>query len=591
MQVIRYTITPAEPRAHRFRVRLTTELPRDSSGRLRLYLPTWIPGSYVVRDFARNLLSISAARDGQPLAVTPVDRQSWQCAAAPGALEVVCEFYARDESVRAAFLDDLRGFFNPTSLCLRIEGMEAARCDVRLDMPEGYGSWQVVTTLPAQSVEDNGFGAYSAESYWALIDHPVAMGRAVRRVDFQVAGVPHALVLLGAVNDVDTRRLAEDLAVVCDAQASVFGELPVERYLFMALVVPRGYGGIEHRDCSVLQVAREGLPRPHDSERGKAYETLLGLCSHEYFHLWNVKRIRPAAVAGSDLATEAYFNDLWAYEGVTSYYDDLALVRAGVLPADKYLGRLARLATRIDCAPGEQRQSLAESSFDAWLKFYRPDENTPNAVVSYYGKGALLALALDLKLRSETEGRVSMDDVMEAAWDRYGDTDTPVPDGGLERIAAEVSGLELDAFFDRHVRGTARAPWAEYLGAFGITARQEEAEDDHAVVLGRLGLILDTDGPLPRVRHALDDGPAQRSGIAPGDRLVALNGLDPGGNVAAHLRRLAPGGVLRLHLFRDDALVVRDVTSGYSAVMEWHLTIDAEADAEARRRRAAWLGG
>src|SRR5699024_6861032 len=297
MQVIEYTITPADPPAHLFRVRLATDLPAEANGALRLFLPTWIPGSYVIRDFARNLLSISAQLDGEPLPVTAVDRQSWTCDAAPGRLEVECEFHARDESVRAAFLDELQGFFNPTSLCLRIEGMEAARCDVHLEMPPEYGSWQVVTTLPAQQIEDNGFGTYSADSYWTLIDHPVAMGRTVRHIKFQVAGVPHAFVLLGAVNEVDTARLAEDLAVICDTQASVFGELPVEQYLFMARIGARGYGGIEHRDCCVLQVAREALPRPHESRRSKAYETLLGLCSHEYFHLWNVKRIRPQAVA------------------------------------------------------------------------------------------------------------------------------------------------------------------------------------------------------------------------------------------------------------------------------------------------------
>src|SRR5699024_1470884 len=182
---------------------------------------------------------------------------------------------------------------------------------------------------------------------------------------------------LGAVNEVDTQRLAQDLAVVCDTEAAIFGELPVAgEYLFMAIVVPQGYGGIEHRECSVLQVARESLPRPHESRRSEAYETLLGLCSHEYFHLWNVKRIRPQAVAESDLTGEAYFRDLWAYEGITSYYDDLALVRAGVLSVEQYLERLGRLATRIERTPGRHRQTLSQSSFDAWLKFYRPDENT-----------------------------------------------------------------------------------------------------------------------------------------------------------------------------------------------------------------------
>src|SRR5699024_4836584 len=315
-------------------------------------------------------------------------------------------------------------------------------------------------------------------------------------------------------------------------------------------------------------------PRAHETERSEAYETLLGLCSHEYFHLWNVKRIRPAAVAASDLTGEAHFRDLWAYEGVTSYYDDLALVRSGVLSVERYLQRLAKVATRIERTPGQQRQSLEQSSFDAWLKFYRPDDNTPNAVVSYYGKGALFAWALDMKLRSETAGRTSLDTVMQAVWDDYGERDTPVPDGQLEQIAADVSGLELSAFFDHHLRTTTNAPWLDYITAFGLSARQQPAVDDAALILGQLGVVLDVDGPLLCVRHVLDGGPARDSGIAAGDRLVAFNGLDIGKDAATHLRRLAPGAVLRIHLFRADALVVRDVTIGAAAAPEWLLQLD-----------------
>src|SRR5699024_7015478 len=534
----------------------------------------------------------SATCNGQTVPVVAHDRQSWHCEVAAGTLEVSCEFYARDTSVRAAFLDDLRAFFNPTPLCLRITGLEAARCEVQLPAPDGYGSWQVVTTLPASAVDEAGFGAYSASDYWQLLDHPVAMGRAVRRVEFQVAGVPHALVLLGAVNDIDSRRLAEDLAVICDTQAAVFGELPVAQYLFLALIGGEGHGGIEHRDCSALHVPRAALPRPHDRERSAAYEKLLGLCSHEYFHLWNVKRIRPQAVAASDLSTEAYSHDLWAYEGVTSYYDDLALVRAGVLTIEQYLQRLAELATRIERTSGGQRQSLAQASFDAWLKFYRPNENSPNAVISYYGKGALLALALDLKLRLETDGRASLDTVMQALWDDYGEPDTPVPEGGLEQAAAAISGLDLEAFFERHVRTTAAAPWAEFMAAFGVTARRHPAaDDDTALVHGLLGVALDASGALLRVRHVYDDGPARRSGIAPEDRLVAFNGIDVGLDAAAHLRRLAPESGLRVHLFRDGALLVRDVTLGAGAAPAWKLRVDSTADATAQARRAAWLGG
>lgn len=588
MATLDYVVTPVNAAAHRFRVEMRTRV--VPGAQVQLQLPCWIPGSYVIRDFARHLLSITAESGDQPVALRSVDRQCWECTPGGGDLTVRCEFYARDPSVRTAFLDDRRGFLNFTSLCLRPVGRETDACRVRLDPPPGINHWTLVTTLTAQAVDGQGFGRYHADDYWALIDHPVAMGEAVDRVAFEVRGVPHAFVLLGG-HDADTRRLATDLAAVCAAQSAVFDTLPAREYLFLAQITGGGYGGLEHRESSVLQVPRHSLPSPAiapGTRRDEAYETLLGLCSHEYFHLWNVKRIRPEAVANSDLSTEAYFRDLWAYEGVTSYYDDLGLVRAGLIDEAGYLDRLAKLATRIDRGPGRRRQSLAQSSFDAWLKFYRPDENTPNAVVSYYGKGAQLALALDLKLRVETDEAVSLDDVMRRLWREHGEHDTPVSEGGLARTAAEISGLELAGFFERHLETVADAPWAEWLGHFGICATPRPADDDEGRLLGRLGLRLSANS-LPTVAQVLDDSPAQVAGLSPGDRLVAFDGLEAGPDLAARLLRYPAGARVRVHLFRDSELLAREVELAAQSALEWHLCIDAAADARAHARRKRWL--
>lgn len=590
MSTLDYHVTPIDPAAHRFRVTLTLDVVAGEP--LTLCLPTWIPGSYVIRDFARHLLSIEAHSGEQPVSVTAGDRSSWQVTPSAESLCVTCEFYARDASVRAAFLDDTHGFFNFTSLALRPVSGGDRPCRVTLAAPADY-DWQLVTTLPPEDTDTDaaGFGVYVAPSYWDLIDHPVVMGEAIDNVAFEVRGVEHGFVLIGT-HDADTRQLAIDLADICEAQASVFDALPASRYLFFALIAESGFGGLEHRESSVLQVARNALPSAArvaaSGKRDEAYETLLGLCSHEYFHLWNVKRIRPAAVAASDLSGEAYFRDLWAYEGVTSYYDDLALVRAGVITVESYLSRLAKLATRIENTPGRHRQSLSESSFDAWLKFYRPDENTPNAVVSYYGKGAQLSLGLDLKLRLETQGRCSLDDVMREAWARYGQADQPVPDGGLARLAADVSGLDLGEFFDFHLHSTADAPWADYLADFGIRALAEPATDDQAVILGRMGLRLAT-GKMPSVLHVMDGGPAQRAGLSPADRLIAIDGIEVGPELAKRLARYPAGAQLRIHVFRADELRVRTLTLGADASAEWRLTVDPNADDAARARRAAWL--
>lgn len=590
MATLEYIITPDDAAAHRFRV--VMHAPVAAGAPVEFALPTWIPGSYVVRDFARHLLSITAESDGVALAVEALDRSRWRSRPAGSQLTVTCEFYARDTSVRAAFLDDERAFFNFTSLAVRPLGAEDAACRVTLEAPRGLDGWRVETTLEAEDCDAAGFGRYRAQSYWSLIDQPVAMGAAIERVPFEVRDVPHAFVLLGR-HEADTQRLARDLHAVCEQQAAVFDALPAREYRFLAQITAGGYGGLEHRESSVLQIARDALPSRVSGEgegerRARAYETLLGLCSHEYFHLWNVKRIRPRAVAESDLQSEAYFRDLWAYEGVTSYYDDLALVRAGLIREQAYLDRLATLATRIDRAPGRHRQTLTESSFDAWLKFYRPDENTPNAVVSYYGKGAQFALALDLKLRVETDEAVSLDTVMRRAWQAYGQYDRPVPEHGLAVIAAEVSGLDLDAFVARHLETTADVPWAQWLGHFGIRAAFAPATDDTAILQGRLGLSLDA-APLPRIGHVFDGGAAQRAGLSPDDRLVAVDGIEATATLAQRLQRYPGGAVLPVHLLRGDELRVRHVTLGAEAAGEWKLRVDDRADDAAHARRARWL--
>lgn len=585
---IDYRIEPEQPRAHRFTVSCTVAQP-DPRGQA-FSLPAWIPGSYVIRDFARNLQGPSAEAGGEPVAVTRHGKQTWVCAPCAGPLTVRYRIYALDTSVRAAYLDHRRGFFNGTSVFLRPHGLETLACRVEIAPPaEVPGRWRVATTLPGDDIGADGFGVYAAPDYAELIDHPVAMGEAVEHVEFEVAGVPHAFVLLGDAV-CDRERLAADLAAVCRAQAAFFGELPVTRYLFLAQL-GGGYGGLEHRDCSVLSVPRQALPAGGADRRGDAYLNLLGLCSHEYFHLWNVKRIRPESVAASDLAAETHFGDLWAYEGVTSYCDDLALVRAGVLTPTAYLERLARAATRLERTPGRRRQSLAESSFDAWTKFYRPDANTLNAVVSYYNKGALVSLCLDLKLRAAGDGEIDLGTVMRAAWQRYGRTGTPVPEHGLEDLAAEVSGLDLGEFFARYVHDTEDPPLAEALTAFGVRCERRPAAEPGEAAQMALGLRLAA-GDSGRVLHVFDGGPAQAAGVCPEDRLVALAGLAVNADtLAARLRPHPAGGILPLHVLRGEELLCLDLTVAPAPDDTWYLVPDPDADEAALARRRAWLGG
>ncbi len=595
MHATEYSLEPWKPAAHLYRVSCSVAQPNP--GGQRFTLPAWIPGSYLIRDFAHQIVAITAECNAAPVAVTKCDNQTWECAPCAGRLTVTCEIYARDESVRAAYLDTRRGFFNGTSVFLRPDGYADAPCNVHIAPPQTpvEGQWQIASTLRPVAVDAAGFGDYQAENYAQLIDHPVAMGE-VDLVEFSAGGKPHGIALLGR-HDADRERLAQDLARVCDTQVRLFGELPVEGYLFLAQVVGEGYGGLEHRDCSMLQVARNSLPAPgaQTDELPDAYMNLLGLCSHEYFHLWNVKRIQPQAVAESDLTREAYFRDLWAYEGVTSYYDDLALVRARLLSQEGYLKKLASAATRLQQTPGRRRQTLADSSFDAWTKFYRPDENTPNAVVSYYGKGGLLCLCLDLALRLASQGDLSLDVLMQKAWAQYGRPEIPVPDGGLEQLCIELGGDELEDFFSRYVHATDELPLAELLAEFGVGCEQvlsDEKEGATPSAITAQGLRLVANASEVRLQYVLDNSAAQAAGLSPGDVLVAINGLRiTSANLPARLKRLAGTGKQDLQFFRGDELLSTHLDIVEPQTDSWRFSLDETAPQRAIRRRESWLSG
>jgi predicted metalloprotease with PDZ domain len=341
----------------------------------------------------------------------------------------------------------------------------------------------------------------------------------------------------------------------------------MKRYVFLVTALGEGYGGLEHRASTALLCSREDLPVRGDAKVGERYRTFLGLASHEYFHAWNVKRIKPAAFTPYDLDREAYTGLLWAFEGITSYYDDLALLRSGLIEKKDYLELLGRAITAYLRAPGRARQTLADASFDAWIKYYRPDENSPNATVSYYGKGSLVALCLDLSIREKTRGRKSLDDVMRALWKRHGLTGIGVEEGGVERIAEEVTGLNLRKTFDDWLRSTRELPLETLLAAHGVDMilRPAESSSDRGGRpaatktpggLARIGVLARSDGEETVLTHVLDGGSAREAGMAAGDTIVAVDGLRPGrGGLDAALAKRAAGGTVGLHAFRRDELL------------------------------------
>ncbi len=597
---IQYAVLPVHPEAHLFEVTCTVDEP-DPDGQ-RFSLPVWIPGSYMVREFARNIVTIEADAGGQPVRLDKLDKCSWQAAPVKSgeALTLRYQVYAWDLSVRAAHLDQTHGFFNGTSVFVAVEGQTDRPCVVDIRRPDGrrYVEWRVATTLPSakgelKAARKLGFGLYRADDYDALVDHPVEMGT-FTHAGFEAAGVSHEVVLTGP-HDCDTDRLCQDLARICAWQIDLFGRpAPVERYLFMTMLVGEGYGGLEHRASTALLASRKDLPWKGMSGQPDGYVSFLGLCSHEYFHTWNVKRIKPAAFVPYDLNQENYTRLLWVFEGFTSYYDDLTLVRSGVIGIETYLGLLGKTISNVLRGRGRLKQSVADSSFDAWTKYYRQDENAPNAIVSYYAKGALIALALDLKLRADSGGKRSLDDLMRLMWQRHGQTGVGVEEEGVFALVAEVaeggakgSGRKIAEWLRKAVHGTDDLPLQRMLKGFGVDYRAEASLRGTS-----LGVKLVNGNGEVRLMNVLDGGPAQAAGLSAGDVLIAVNGLKVASisGLEALLERYQPGDRVEVYAFRRDELMCFDVALAEPPADKVKLALQSSVSTTAKLLRKAWLG-
>ena len=566
---IRYTIVPKDLAGHLFNVTVTVARP-DPDGQV-FALPAWIPGSYMIREFARNIVRIRAEADGAAVALTKLDKHSWRAAPCAGPLTLHYEVYAWDLSVRAAHLDQTHGFFNGTSVFLRVVGQEDVVHGVEIQRPADPAAktWRVATAMPEAGAKRYGFGLYAAANYDELIDHPVEMGD-FALASFTAHGIVHDIVITGRVPNLDMARLQADLKAICETQIAFFEpqtrRAPLDRYVFMTMAVGDGYGGLEHRASTALIAARADLPSTatlRGAEPGEGYLRFLGLCSHEYFHTWNVKRIKPAVFAPYDLQTENYTPLLWLFEGFTSYYDDLMLVRAGIIGEATYFKLLAKTVGGVLRGSGRLKQSVADSSFDAWSKYYRQDENSPNAIISYYTKGSLIALAFDLTIRARTNGAKSLDDVMLALWERYGrdfynGAGRGVTDAEVEALFDEVSGLKLKALFERWVRGTDDLPLAKLFAPLGVKLVEERKGGKPSL---DAGIGRDTLGA--KLTQVHEGGAAHQAGLSAHDVIIAIDGLRVNGNpsnVDTLLARYRVGDKVAVHAFRRDELMAFDVT-------------------------------
>jgi len=535
-QPIAYRIDLSEATSHRFLVSLQFT-PADTS--TTLSLPVWIPGSYLVREFARHLNKLQANQAGRACDITQVDKATWALACQPGkTVNVQYEVYAFDTSVRAAYLDANRGFINNTSLCLRVHGQEEQSHHLHIEqLPK---DWDVATAmLPLPAARKPGKSSkstrsFQAASYDELLDHPLELGTFWRR-QFIARGVPHEFVVAGAAPSADLERLVRDAQRICITEIDFWHgrkKPAFDRYVFMLNVVDDGYGGLEHRNSTALICSRRDLPRLDQKESSDGYVTLLGLISHEYFHTWNVKRLKPREFAPYDYSQENYTRMLWFFEGFTSYFDDAILLRAGLINAQTYLKLLNKTLNQVLATPGRHMQSVAQASFDAWLRLYRPDENTANTTVSYYSKGALVALALDLSLRTlnntnSSASKASLAGVMRRLWALQrpiegADVAQALQDeagGPPPSHAGHATHADWQSLLSHWVHGTDDLPLQSLLQQMGV-----QWELAQASLSQRLGVRLKETPQGLQVSAVMRGSPAEAAGMAAGDELLALDG-------------------------------------------------------------------
>lgn len=535
MTAIHYTVEAARLQAHLFQVTLTIAQP---AAQQTVSLPVWIPGSYLVREFAKNLQNLTAKQGRRTTPVVQRDKCTWDITCKPGqALVLSYEVYAFDPSVRTAWLDSQRGFFNGTSLCLRVHGQEQLPHQLQLAPVKGQPDWQAATGLAPLKTDKNGFGLYQARDYDELVDCPVELG-AFWSGSFVACGIPHRFVVAGALPSFDGDRLLADTQKICEAEIRFWHgngkqagtKAPHQNYLFMLNAVHDGYGGLEHRNSTALICNRADLPRVSDPHTNEGYTTLLGLISHEYFHTWNVKQLRPHALTQYDYTQENYTDLLWFFEGFTSYYDDLLLRRAGLIDNATYIKLLGKTIAQVQQTPGRHVQTVAQASFDAWVKYYRQDENTPNATVSYYTKGSLVALCLDLSLRQENQ---TLDAVMRGLWRRC--KGGPMREQDLLDELEALTGRSWQAQIKAWVHSTQDLPLRELLTANGVTIDVETAPMHQ-----RLGLRVSEAGGSVQIKGVLRGSAAEAAGLATGDEWL---GLDAG--------LKGQGGSWRLHKLDD----------------------------------------
>ncbi len=575
---IEYTVTMTRPWTHLLEVEMRVTGLNPAERTTDLSLPLWTPGSYLVREYARNVQDFSALNEtGKIISWAKTRKNIWRIEkGGTSALTVRYQVYANVFAVQQAEVTDTHAFWNNATALMHIANRRDVPSTVVVKPPQG---WKVATGLTLVPGKQNVFSAPDLDT---LYDCPIEVSNFVE-VKFQAMGKPHRIVIDGTGN-YDPERLKKDLGKLVETQAAMLGGLPYDNYTFILHL--RGGGGLEHKNSTALGYSANGF-KPDN-----VYRNFLGLASHEFFHLWNVKRIKPDALGPFDYDNENYTRLLWVAEGITSYYTNRHLLRAGFLSAEDYLRSVASDVAGVERTPGRLKMSLEEASFDAWIKYYRPDENALNSSISYYGKGSVVGMLLDLTIRQKTNGAKSLDDVMRTLWTDYALKNKNYTPQDFQKICEATAGGSLDAFFARSVRGREELDYDAAFAAVGLRLQRvaEGADGKPLPSEAYLGAGLAADPLGAKVTALPSDSPAYEQALMVGDVIIAVDDqrLTTPDILNDRIREKKAGDAITLTLFRFDVLKTMTLRLGSRPRPDYRLVPLRNASPSAKDLYKGW---
>jgi predicted metalloprotease with PDZ domain len=592
-----YTVSFPKPATHLYEV--TMEVGNVRAGILNLQMPVWTPGSYLVREYARHVQDFEARDEsGRNLNWTKVDKATWRIdlgASSAHARRVVARYrvYANELTVRTSHLDASHAYFNPASLLMYVRNATDNPLRLKIEAPQ---SWKITSPL---SLSADSAGYYHAPNYDILVDSPHEVGTH-RQLEFNVLGKPHRIAIWGETK-LDEKKLIDDVTKIVEQAAKIFGGLPYEHYTFIAHLQPGIGGGLEHLNSTSIQANGARL----STRRG--YTGFLGLIAHEYFHLWNVKRIRPQSLGPFDYQKENYSRVLWLAEGVTDYYANQLLRRANLISPAEYLEEHARSIQSYETTPGRFEQSAEAASLDSWIKLYRPDENSPNTALSYYLKGELIGWLLDFEIRTRTDGKRTLDDVMRYLYDNYAKRGVGFPESELKKAFETVAGGDLTEFFARYVSGTSEIDFDAYLSRAALQLKRsystggstrpeqdpprgETAQSENGVAPGWLGVRTRSQGDRVVISNVISGSAGYEAGLNAGDEIAAIDGVRiTESGLGERLAGVREGDQVTVTVFRRERMMNISFKVDRKPYDRYTISVPKNASPGQRRLRQAWL--